>query len=248
MAKDLIISTWNQVDEIPRHGPRDSFRRESRQKLLNGLFAWLFLFAGPLQFSELSVAGEVLVNGSAGRVDRVVFTIDDVRFFLNIARLKDGQSDLQEVSDRDLLFQMTQKMLFEEMVLSEMRTLKIEGGNRSVAQLRLQEIRKRVGGEILKRLLARYRKAEAAVLNQLQRAIDVEKFLEKKVETLTPVLTEAEAERYFKENLSKFGGATLESIKPAVMRMAQKSQMEKGLQDWITLLKEKHGVVNLIEK
>ena len=33
MAKDLVVSTWKQVDEIPRQEPRDSFCRESRQKL-----------------------------------------------------------------------------------------------------------------------------------------------------------------------------------------------------------------------
>lgn len=190
-----------------------------------------------------------LLNGAAGRVGKNVFTVEDVRFFYNLLRWKDGSStSIQNPPDREALYQAAQKLVFEEMILAEMRSLKMEGGNRSTAEQQVKELKKKVGESTWNDLLARYKKTETSVLNQIQRALDVEKFLEKKVETLTPEVTPAEAENYYKQNAEKFGGGSFESMKSVVMRTLQKNQMEKGLHEWITSLRDTHGVANLVER
>ena len=189
----------------------------------------------------------VLLNGTGGRIGKTVFTVEDVRFFDAVLKFREGATQTPEL-DAEALKAATQKLVFEEMVAAEMRSLQVEPGGRRQAEEQLRAMRAKISDGHWKTLFARYGRNDASVLQILQRGIEVEKFLEKKVETLTPVVTDSEAARYFKQNEAKFYGATFESIKPTVIRLLQKQEMEKGLQEWVRLLRDKHHAMNLIDK
>ncbi|NBY19398.1 hypothetical protein EBQ74_03955 [bacterium] len=68
-----------------------------------------------------------------------------------------------------------------------------------------------------------------------------------KIETVTPVITEDEAQKYFKRNEAQFRGRSYESLKPNIVVLLKKQAVQKSLEEWVRSLKEKYEVTMLLE-
>jgi hypothetical protein len=72
-----------------------------------------------------------------------------------------------------------------------------------------------------------------------------ERFLKKKIESLTPVITDSEIEQYTKnypEKVKKLGDENRSLVAEAL----KKERVDKGLQDYIDFLTEKYAATLLL--
>lgn len=190
-----------------------------------------------------------LLNGTAATVGKQLVTVLDARFYRALTRFCDGDKDVFKSEEGEELRRTVQKIVLEEMVVVEMKSFSFEGGSKSEAesQIRLQRQKSREREGVWRDLLSRFGKSESAAVERRHKSLQVERFIQKKVETLTPIVTEAEAERYFKQNESRFFGNNFERLKPSIILLLKKERMQKGLEEWVRFLKDKYGVTNLLE-
>ncbi len=206
-----------------------------------GLLAFLFGFA--LIGAPSETPGRVVIAGTAAAVGNDLYTVQDAYFFQNIRNLVDGKGfSLQPVAIEDLK-RGVNRLLFEQMVMGEMKSLKIDFSLRSKAVGQWNTLKKNT--KDWRKLFVTYGKTEADVVDAVWRRLEVEEFLEKKIETFTPIITDTEVERYFEQN-NKIKTETLESQRAGIRTLLQKKQVEKSLAQWIRFLQEKYAVVNLL--
>lgn len=205
-------------------------------------FAWFLWFVCPIVFGA-----PVVLNGTAALVGKTLITIEDAQFFGGLQRFREGKPPLPRISDPDAFRRTLQKLVVEEMVFAEMKSLKIEGGSSGDADRALRVMLQKGKDKDWKELLKSFRKSDAQARQWLMRSILVEAFIQKKVETLTPLVTESEAERYYKQNQTRFYGSNFETLKPNIILLLKKERMQKGLEEWIRFLRDKYGVTNLIQ-
>jgi hypothetical protein len=80
-------------------------------------------------------------------------------------------------------------MLLEEMVLLEMNSLKIEGVGLKEGDLLVKKEKKKGRAKTWEKLLKRYKKTEKEAITRLAQSIQVENFIQNKVDTLKPIIT-----------------------------------------------------------
>jgi hypothetical protein len=183
----------------------------------------------------------VLVDGTAATVGKVLITVQDAYFFYALQSFRERGAPPSQFIEGDELKNAVQKMVLEEMVYAEMTSLQYEGGTRAEAENLLQQLKGKEQEGRFKETLARYGKTEAAAVDRLWKSLKVERFIQKKVETLTPIITEGEVERYYKQNQAQFPGE-YEAQKPNIVLLLKKQRMQKGLEEWVRFLKQKYGV------
>jgi len=190
-----------------------------------------------------------LLNGTAATVGSRLVTIQDARFYRALQRFREGEGEVFKVEQGEELRRTVQKLVLDEMVFAEMKSFSFEAGNRNEAErmLHAERNKSKARDGIWKEILSRFGKTEAVAVDRLYKSLQVDRFLQKKVETLTPIVTEAEAERYFQQNQNRFIGNTFERLKPSIILLLKKERMQKGLEEWVKFLKEKYGVNNLLE-
>lgn len=196
--------------------------------------------------SESSSSSRILIDGTAAVIGKSLITVQDAYFYRDLQRYREGQSDLFVRETGETLRRTVQKMALEEMVFTEMKSFKLQSGSHEEA---LSVIRGRKGkdsGTVWAEILRRYARTESAALERLSKSLSVEHFLERKVETLTPVITESEAETYYRQHQSRFQGSVFESLKPSIIRILRKEHMEKALEDWVHFLRDKYGLTNFL--
>jgi hypothetical protein len=198
-----------------------------------------FLLAFFLALS--SYADKVIVNGTAAKVGKTVLTIQDALVYRALQRLKDGEKYSVAYEVGDELKKTVQKVVFEEMAYLEMKELGFNEVPRGAAEKIVKE-RKKTNPEDWREILRRFSLSENTATDRIHRIMQVEKFLQRKVDTLTPVVTDAEIEKYFKQNEARFRGSSLEQLKPSISLLLKKQYAQKGLEDWIKFLKEKYHV------
>jgi hypothetical protein len=201
-----------------------------------------------LPFLLVAHAGKpVLVDGTAATVGKVLITVQDAYFFRAVQRFKDNEgTDLFRKEEGDELRRTVQKMIFEQMVYSEMQSFQFEGGGRGEAEKIVHGRRALVKSSLWQRLLSEFGKNESAVIESIARSLKVEKFIQKKVETLTPIITQAEVDRYYNQNKARFEGGDYEALKPKIVLLLKKERMQKGLEEWVRFLRDKYGVTNYL--
>jgi len=204
-------------------------------------FALLVIFAGSAH------AAPVLLNGTAATVGKVLITIHDAYFFGALEAFKRGDPNPLKREEGLELKKIVQKMVFEEMVYAEMKSLQFQEGSRADAIKSVKAGKTKGRAAAWREILSQYGKSESEAIDQMLKSIQVERFIQKKVETLTPIITEGEAERYYKQNASRFGGSAYENLKPSIVVLLKKQHMQKGLEEWVRFLKDKYGVTNLLE-
>lgn len=212
---------------------------------------WLLPWLLSLGFALDGVAAPppTLLNGTAATVGARLVTIQDARFYRALMRFREGEGDVFKIEQGEELRRTVQKLVLDEMVFAEMKSFSFEAGNRNEAEklLHAERSKSRARESTWKEILSRFGKTEAIAVDRLYKSLQVDRFLQKKVETLTPIVTEAEAERYYQQNQTRFIGSPFERLKPSIILLLKKERMQKGLEEWVKFLKEKYGVINLLE-
>lgn len=187
----------------------------------------------------------LMLNGTAATVGKSLITVQDAYFYRALQRVRDGNTNLLAVETGGELKRTVQKMIFEEMVFSEMKSFKFEGDSRAQAQQILRQFKPKGKANVLKQALGAWGKTEAVAVERLSKTLDVERFIQKKVETLTPIVTDADIEKYYKQNQTKLG-TDFEAVKSSILMLLKKERMQKGLEEWVRSLKEKYGVTTYV--
>jgi hypothetical protein len=189
-----------------------------------------------------------VLNGTAATVGDTILTVQDAHLYRALQRFREGTDKILEREDQDALKRTVQKMVFEEMVFQEMKSLEVEMGDKSNSEKIVQNRKKsKSGAAAWKQMQEQFSLTENALLQRLQRVIAVEQFLQKKVDTLTPIITDAEIERYYKSNEARFRGSSLEQMKPNISLLLRKQSAQKGLEEWVKFLKDKYRVQNQLD-
>jgi hypothetical protein len=200
-----------------------------------------FLFLSAVALS----APKVMIDGTGAAVGKKLITVQDAYFYRALQRFREGAPATNNLEQGEELKRTIQRMAFEDMVSSEMKSFKFEGGQEATMESVLSSSKAKTR-EALERWRKKYRKSAGDVREQLLKTLNVEKFLQKKVETLTPIITDAEVEKYYKQNQTRFQGTDLESLRGNILVLLKKERMQKGLEEWVRFLKEKYGVTTLI--
>lgn len=188
-------------------------------------------------------AAPELLNGAAASLGSKVITVRDAQFYRALQKYRDGGTNLFARESGEDLKKTVQKVALEEMVFLEMKSFRYGSSARAEAEKLLRSRRQGDKANQWSRLLREYNKSENSVVEALSRSLEIEKFLQKKIETLTPVITDAEAERYYRQNSSRYPGA-LETNRAQVVRDLKFERMQKSLEDWVQSLREKYHFVN----
>ena len=83
---------------------------------------------------------------------------------------------------------------------------------------------------------------------QIKRKLQAKKFINFKADSSVVPVTDEEAERYFKENRSKFGAMPFENFKENIKTFLARQQVDRRLRDWFEVLRNKYKVRNLASK
>lgn len=186
----------------------------------------------------------MLWNGTAATVGKTLITVQDARFYRSLNRFVSGEPKMLEPETGEALRKTVQKMAFEEMVFLEMKAIQFDGGTRSQAEEPLRKAKARESKGGFATLLKTYGRSESEAFERWNRSYQVERFLQKKVETLTPIVTLKEVELYYNQNRERFKGSNFEALRPSIEVLLKKERMRKGLEEWIRFLRDKYGVVN----
>ncbi|MCB0417734.1 MAG: hypothetical protein KDD39_08795 [Bdellovibrionales bacterium] len=192
-------------------------------------------------------AWAVLLNGTAAKVGKTIITVEDAYFYHALNAFKGGASDSVNRPSTSELRKTVQKMIFEEMVALEAQTFKFQEVPKGLAQAQINRQKGQSRPEQWRQILSRFGKTESAALSLLDRSILVERFVQRKVETLTPIITDVEVERYYRQNPGRFKDKTVETAKPTIVLILKKQRVESGLEEWIRFLKKKYQVAEFLE-
>ena len=185
---------------------------------------------------------KVLLNGSAATVGTKIITVDDAYFYRGLMNWLEDRP-VESVEDKTTLKKTVQKMIFEEMVYAELKSIDFPKGD--VTQIaQLVESHRKKSPKAFRDLLNRHGRTKSEAIERLYQSQQVERFLQKKVETLTPIITSKEIEQYFDDNKKRFKTDDLQSLKPSIEVLLKKERMRKGLEEWIRFLRDKYGVNN----
>ena len=204
----------------------------------------MFRIALALLISQGAWASKVVVAGTAAVLGEDVVTITDTYFYRAVRDLVDDVGISIAPVGVDELKKAANRLVFEHMVMGEIKSLRTQMTLRANALSKWDEIKKKE--KRYPSVLKEYSKTENEIVDVIWRRIEVEAFLQKKVETLTPIITDAEIERYFQLNQSKFPQETLENQRGNIRILLQKQRVEKSLEEWIRFLREKYAVVNML--
>lgn len=197
------------------------------------ILAWVFV-------SSL-MAAPSLVNGIAATLGKANLTVQDAQVFRSVLRFLDGTKPTVLLEEGAELKQTVQKLVFEEMVYAESQGFEFEGGSDAQANQALQKAKARPNGlEEWKSILKRFFLTEAEAVAIVKKHFRADRFLQKKVETLTPIVTESEIQRYFRQNATQFSGKKLGQVRGEIVAGVKKDRTEKGLQDWMRYLTDKY--------
>ncbi len=196
-------------------------------------------------------ATPTLVDGMAAKVAGQVLTVRDARFYLALSRFRDGKADPLAPETPAELKSAVQRLSLEEMVYSELRSLKFEGGSRADAEALLKARKKPPGNKVWDRILKQFGQTDAQAIDKVWKSSQVEKFIQRRVETMTPIVTPAEIDRFLRQRGrggdKKLDEAELERLRPGAAQELKKDLMRKELEEWIVLLKRKYSVTNYLE-
>ncbi|MCB0404551.1 MAG: hypothetical protein KDD51_07170 [Bdellovibrionales bacterium] len=189
----------------------------------------------------------VLLNGTAAKVGKTIITVEDAYFYHALGAFKTGsETSLNRPSPAELR-KTVQKIIFEEMVALEAQSFKFQEVPKGLAQAQINRQKGKSRPEQWRQILSRFGKTEGEALALLDRSILVERFVQRKVETLTPIITDVEVERYFRQNPGRFKDKTVETAKPTIVLILKKQRVESGLEEWIRFLKKKYAVAEYLE-
>lgn len=190
----------------------------------------------------------VLVNGTAARVGKTTITIQDVYLYDSFRKFIEGaESFCGRTSDKELAT-VAQKMVLEEIVFLEMKSLRVIENAKQEAKQLLSEKKAASGRDKLwKECLQKYGKTEEFALLQLAKSLEVEEFLKKKADTLAPLITEEDIEKHHQQS-PKYAGKTLETARAEIHMSLRNEKRQQGIAEWLRILREKYSVALFVGK
>ncbi len=207
----------------------------------------IFLLLFSLFFSfPLFPAKTTLINGTAASVGKDLITVQDAYVYRALQRFKSKEYPAVQIETGENLKRTVQKAAFEHMVYLELKSFEFEGGAKSSGDKELQDLKRQKPKE-WESISSKFNVSDKELTDKYQRSVQVERFMQKKVDTLTPIITDAEAEKFFKENPGRFKGSQFEQMKNNIQVLLKKQHIQKGLAEWIQFLKEKYGFAILLE-
>lgn len=191
-----------------------------------------------------SQAVPLLLNGAAATVGNKTITLQAADFYRAVQRFREGIPNPTAPESLEDRKKTVQKAALEEMVFMEMKSFRYGKSERVEAEkiIRTRKAADKTGG--LKKILSQYQKNESDVVAALAKSLEVEKFLQTKIDTLTPVITDAEIERFYRQNGARYPGGDLESNRAQIARELKVEKMQKALEEWVQSLREKYKFVN----
>ncbi|NBT57734.1 hypothetical protein EBT16_03010 [bacterium] len=186
-----------------------------------------------------------LVNAVAGKVGDQLITVQDAYFFRGLQRFRSGTRPVVLIETDKSLKATIQKTMFEKMIVQEAKTVGFKETASSEASEFLKRKKEQGHASDWAQLLRAFSISEGEALRRLQEGLLAEKFLQKKIESLTPVITDSEVEQYIKnypERAKKLGDKNRLMIAEAL----KKERIDKGLQDYIDFLTEKYSATLLL--
>ncbi len=205
-----------------------------------------FLLSFFIHFFCLPCAQAAVVDGTAAKVGEKLITIREARLYQGVLVFGEGAVPSPKGPTPAELNRVVQKIIFEEMVYGEAKQFQIKGNPKKEAEQKVQSFRKK-NAKAWNDLLSTYGGSDSAVEALLSRANIVAQFVDRRVETLTPIITQAEIERYYHQNSGNYEGRTLKELRPTIESILKKQKVEQGMQEWVRFLKKKYEVANLLE-
>ncbi len=193
-----------------------------------------------------SISRGVLINGTAAIVDKRVITIQDAYIFRSLNRIKTGVQPVLSEEEGDELKRTVQKLILEGMVLAEMKNIQKEIAVQSEVTAWLKENSTKRKGIL--EVMKRFDQTEAELAQRMTRTLSADRFVELKIQTVTPVITEDEILKYYKRNEAQFRGRSFDNLKPNIIVLLKKQAVQKSLEEWVKSLKDKYTVTLLLEK
>lgn len=195
--------------------------------------------------SVKGVSAPELLNGVAASVGQTLVTIQDAYIYRALQRFRIGQKPALLLDKGQALKSTVQKLVFEEMVISEAKALEFKDPDPQEAEkvLRLQTSKGNLSE--WKAVLNRFSLKESEALKRLQRTLVAEKFFKKKIDSLTPLVTDGEIAQYIANNSDRIKSLGADS-KATVTAILKKERTDKGLQGWIQFLTEKYSASVLL--
>jgi|688.fasta_scaffold699931_2 hypothetical protein len=196
-------------------------------------------------YSIVSFSAPELLNGVAASVGQTLVTIQDAYVYRSLQRFRIGQKPALLMEKGQALRSTVQKIVFEEMVVAEAKALEFKDPDPQEAQkvLRLQTSKGNLAE--WKSILNQFTLKESDALKRLQRSLLAEKFFKKKIDSLTPLVTDGEIAQYIANNSDKIKSLGSDP-KSTVAAILKKERTEKGLQGWIQFLTEKYSASVLL--
>lgn len=184
-----------------------------------------------------------VVNGTAAIINKKVITIKDAYVYRALQRMNTGTQPVLMEEQGEELRKTVQKIVFEEMVLAEMKSLQKE----VEVSIVFDSWKKSKKSADLALIRETYGLGENELYKSAVKTIKADKFVKLKIDTVTPVVTEDEAQKYFKKNEAQFRGKSYESIRPNIIVLLKKQSVQKSLEEWIKSLKDKYEASILLD-
>lgn len=196
------------------------------------------------------VFGAVLIDGIASSVGKSVQTVRDAYLHRALQQFWNDRYEGAPVETGDVLKKTVQRITFEEMILQEMSSLKVHVFSKAQVDEMLKSRKIKNKDATLQKIMARFGvKSKKKVMDQIWRFIEVDGYVQKRAETLAPIVLDVDIEKYYKEHKDQgvLSGKKLENIKPMVAQMIQEETVQKNFQEWIATLLRKYSPIYYLQ-
>lgn len=183
-----------------------------------------------------------ILEGTAAIVQGQMLTVTDVRFHAVVENIKKNESVVNPLEGAALK-RATDELILIQMLYNESKGMGMNVKRSEAVTQYNQHFKKRP--QEWRKILERFGRSEQDAIDLISKSLQAERFMRQKMETLTPVITDLEVQKYYEQNQSRLKGS-LENLKPSIILLLKKEQREKGLEEWIRYQKEKYQVVNLL--
>lgn len=204
-----------------------------------------FLALGMCFWSASGAPQGKLVNGSAAIINKKAVTIQDAYIYRALLRIKSGLQPVIFEEEGDELKKTVQKLVFEEMVLAEMKNIQKEVNVQSEVDGWFKDRKDK--GRGLELIKSKYGMTDVELKQRISRILATDKFVQLKIDTVTPVITEDEIQKYYRRNEAQFRGRSYDNIKPNIIVLLKKQAVQKNLEEWIKSLKDKYEASLLLD-
>lgn len=195
------------------------------------VFAFFFF----LSFFCFANGGKRSVNGVLFSIGGVPHTLKEVRFFLALREFKEGRDPLKKLEEVPSLIEAGQQLALDLMVLSDMKDIlsvkKEDGDFRKLAKDKRGSFEK---------VLSFLKQNESQAFKVMDHRYEAQNLLQKKIGTLTPIISSHEIEKFFKNHSDEYVNQSLVQVSNLIAEKLRSERTQNALRDWVNSLKQKN--------